>query len=124
MSDTTVIDNEEDGGTVLIDVSDNPELVAEETTAPKPAAAAPKPAAPAKAAVEEAAAALTRSLAVAEAERTAALTTAEAERRRAEAATNALTARDTVKRLKARNCRSLRPGSRTPHGKWRSPSLS
>ena len=94
MSDTTVIDNEEDGGTVLIDVSDNPELVAEETTAPKPAAAAPKPAAPAKAAVEEAAAALTRSLAVAEAERTAALTTAEAERRRAEAATNALTARE------------------------------
>ncbi len=91
MSDTTVIDNDEDG-TVLIDVSDNPDLDSGEGAAP---AVTAKPAASAKrAAVDEAAAALTRSLATAEAERTAALSTAEAERRRAEAATTALSARE------------------------------
>ncbi len=93
MSDTTVIDNDEDG-TVLIDVSDSPELEAGEGAAPVTAVAT-KPAATTKrAAVDEAAAALTRSLATAEAERTAALSTAESERRRAEAATTALTARE------------------------------
>ena len=94
MSDTTVIDNDEDG-TVLIDVSDNPDLEAGEGAAPAKPAVTTKPAAPTKrAAVDEAAAALTRSLATAEAERTAALSTAESERRRAEAATTALTARE------------------------------
>lgn len=100
MSDTTVIDGEDDG-TVLIDVTDQPELALDDGA---PAAAAPaaapapkqKPAAakPAAGAVDEAAAALTRSLATAEAERTAALETAAAERRRADAASQTLTARE------------------------------
>lgn len=99
MSDTTVIDAEDDG-TVLIDVSDHPDLALEDgaaAAAPAAKPAAPKPAAaakPAAGAADEAAAALTRSLATIETERNAALETAEAERRRADAATNTLTARE------------------------------